>query len=89
MTKISYVRSIVKAHDNLRVNEDMRDFLQEQENQLNKNFGIEARKIRQEKNISLRKKSKEIGISHVYLDDIENGRRHAPPDLRIRIIDAL
>ena len=53
-------------------------------------FGLFIKEKREQKYISLRNFSKMIGISPVYLSNIENGERPAPKnDILMRIINAL
>jgi transcriptional regulator with XRE-family HTH domain len=57
---------------------------------MNKKLGLFIKEKREQKYISLRSFSKMIGISPVYLSNIENGERPAPTnDILMRISDAL
>ena len=48
------------------------------ESYTSKTFGLSVRKRREQLNISLRQMAKKIGMSPIYLSDIERGNRPAP-----------
>jgi transcriptional regulator with XRE-family HTH domain len=53
-------------------------------------FGEELRKIRKDKNLSIRKVGELSGISHAYLSQIENGKRPKPkPEIINKLSKAL
>lgn len=55
-----------------------------------KKFGDEIKKLRKDKNISIRKLGELSGISHAYISQIENGKRGNPkPDLIKKLAKAL
>lgn len=52
-------------------------------------FGNAVRDARLRMEKSIRDLAKTVGISSTYLNDIENGDRHAPPEVRETIIKAI